>query len=153
MLPVAPKFDHAFRLSLQFTEPFRYPSTTGHRAALNISSGTAKGPKLDAHVADDGGELMVIRPDGIVDWDSRMMLRAGDGVMIYWRARGNIMIGTEGARAFFETGGLPASKLHLSPYFDTPKGPHDWMTRSSFVAFGSVGSGAAEIDVFHVTAE
>ena len=153
MLPAIPKFDHAFRLSLKFREPFRYPSTTGYRAALNIASGTAKGPKLDAHVADDGGELMVIRPDGILDWDSRMMLCAKDGAMIYLRARGHIMAGIEGARTFFETGELSASKLQLSPYFDTPKGPHDWMTRSGFIALGTIGSGLADIDVFHVTAE
>ena len=153
MHPVHPRFDHAFRLSLQYREPYLYPSTTGHRAALNIASGTAKGPKLDAHVAEDGGELMAIRPDGILDWDSRMMLCASDGTMIYWRARGYIMAGIECARSFFETGELFPSKLQLSPYFDAPKGPHDWMTRSAFVALGSIGSGSAEIDVFHVTAE
>lgn len=153
MLPAVPRFDHAFRLSLHYREPYRYPSTTGHRAALNIASGTAKGPKLDAHVADDGGELMVIRPDGILDMDSRMMLCASDGTMIYWRARGYILAGIEGARSFFETGELSVSKLQLSPYFDTPKGPYDWMTRSGFIALGTIGSGSAEIDVFHVSAK
>ena len=151
MLPIIPKIDHAFRLSLKFKPPFRYPSTTGHRAALNIANGTAKGPKLDAKVADDGGELMVIRPDGVIDWDSRMMLRTADGAMVYWRARGNVLIGTEAARVFFETGDLSTSKLHLSPYFDAPMGPYDWMTRSCFVALGSMGADAAEIDVFQVT--
>ena len=138
--PAIPKFDHAFRLSLKFCGSlFAIPRPLGIRA-LNIASGTAKGPKFDAHVADDGGELMVIRPDGILDWDSRMMLCAKGGAMIYLRARGHIMAGIEGARTF-ETGELSASKLQLSPYFDTPKGPHDWMTRSGFIALGIIGSG------------
>lgn len=153
MLPVTPRLEHAFRLSLQYKATCRYPSTTGDRAALNIASGTAKGPKLDARVADDGGELMLIRPDGIIDLDSRMMLCAFDGTMIYWRARGAILAGVETARSFFETGELPASTLQLSPYFDTPKGPHDWMTRSLFVALGAFGSHSADIDVFQVVAE
>lgn len=153
MLPVIPKFNHAFRLSLQYKEPCRYPSTTGHRAALNIVSGSAKGPRLDARVADDGGELMLIRPDGIIDLDSRMMLCASDGTMIYWRARGTVMASKDAARSFFETGNLPASTSQLSPYFDTPKGPHDWMTRSGFIALGTISSDSAEIDVFQVAAE
>jgi hypothetical protein len=153
MSPVIPKIEHAFRLSLQYKPPLRYPSTTGNRAALNIASGTAKGPKLDAHVADDGGELILIRPDGILDLDSRMMLQAADGTMVYWRARGTIAAGADAAQSLFEAGDLSASKLQLSPYFDTPKGPYDWMTRSCFVAFGTIGSGSAQIDVFHVTAE
>jgi hypothetical protein len=153
MHPAIPKFDHAFRLSLQYKDLCRYPSTTGRRAAFNIAGGTAKGPRLDAHVVDDGGELMVIRPDGVLDLDSRMMLRAKDGTMIYWRARGTIVAGVDAARLFFDTGELHASTLQLSPYFDTPKGPHDWMTRSLFVALGAIGSGSADIDVFQVTAE
>lgn len=148
-MPIAmPKLEHAFTLTVRYEAPYRYPSTTGNRAALFIAEGRADGPLLTAEVADDGGELLIVRPDGVLELDSRMMLRAEDGTLIYWRALGSVTSDPDRAAGFFQGETLPSAPVEAGPYFDTPKGDWDWMTRRAFIARGSFGSEAAAFDVF-----
>jgi hypothetical protein len=145
----APILTPAFRLSLTYAPPLRYPSTTGRRAALRIAEGRAEGA-LVAEVADDGGELLLIRADGVIELDSRMMLRADDGTMLYWRARGYVIATPEAASAFAGGAPLPPAPLTLAPYFDAPAGAWDWTTRTLFAARGTLGSDSAAIDVYRM---
>lgn len=148
-----PKLQHAFTLKLRYETPHRYPSTTGNRASLQIAEGSADGPLLTAEVADDGGELLIIRPDGVLELDSRIMLRAADGTMIYWRALGFVNAGADRAAAFFAGEDLAPASMEAAPYFDAPQGERDWMTCRSFIARGTLGSRSAEIDVFRMQPE
>lgn len=150
---VAPKLQHAFTLTLRYETPYRYSSTTGERASLRIAEGRAGGGLLTGEVVDDGGELLIVRPDGVLELDSRMMLRATDSTMIYWRALGFVNAGPDRAAAFLAGEDLAPAPMEAAPYFDAPQGEWDWMTSRSFIARGMLGSQSAEIDVFRMQPE
>lgn len=141
-----------FRLELTFSETFAYASTTGPRLGIVIGAGTATGPRLTGTVADDGGELIVVRPDGTLDLDSRMMLRLDDGRFVYWRAKGSVLLSPDQAEAA-GTGTLPEAPVVVSPYFDVPDDDDlRWLTRAAFVGRGTYSAKGAMIDIYMLEA-
>ena len=137
----------------EFSDLIRYDSPTGRRVAWRIARGRAEGPSLSADVADQGGELLVLRPDGTLELDSRMMWRLDDGRLVYWRARGIVRSTPQAATDFFATGILAPQSILLTPYFDTPPDDLAWLTRHVFVAVGELSHTGATLRLFAVGGE
>ena len=142
----------AFRLELTYARPVLYDTMAGQRAFFRAEASRAAGARFAGKVVDDGGDWIVFRPDGIIETDSRMMLQAQDGTLVYWRSRGIVRARPE-QLADFKAGrpiDLAGAYCRSAPYFDAPVGAHDWLTKSLFVATGSFTERGSVLDVHEI---
>jgi hypothetical protein len=152
--PFAPKMEHAFTIAIDLT-PVRWvrPSTMGaSRAAIYAASGSVTGPRLNGTVVPmSGGDFPLLRPDGVIDFDARYLLEADDGAIIYMQNRGyrwprSAEIGERMSRN--EAVDHGDYYMRVSPKFDAPAGPHEWMSRHVFVGVAEKIPGANRIHYF-----
>jgi hypothetical protein len=95
----------------------------GHRQFIPITGGTVAGPRFKGQVIPGG-------------WDYQLRTGGGCGTIsadYFWRAEDGTVIHilNEGMMC---PGGAQGERTWLHPRFEAPKGPHDWMTRATFVA-------------------
>ncbi len=153
--PFSPKLEHAFTISIDLTG-LRWvkPSSQGAtRAAIYAASGTVEGPRLNGRVIPmSGGDFPLVRPDGVIDFDARYLLEADDGAVIYMQNRG-YRWGSEEAMAKMarnEPVRPDEYYMRVSPKFDAPAGPHEWLSRHVFVGVAEKIPGANRIHYFIV---
>ncbi len=142
----------AFRIELSFDKPVVYDTGAGQRAFFRVADSRLSGDRLQGRIADDGGDWIVFRPDGTIETDSRMMIRAEDGTLVYWRSRG-VIRGRPEQLADFKAGkeiDLSGAYYRSAPYFDAPVGAHDWLTRSLFVGVGTFSVRGSVLDVHEI---
>jgi hypothetical protein len=60
----------------------------GHRRFFAVAGGTFEGPRLRGEVLPEGGDWLLVRPDGVIELDVRATLRTDDGALIYVRNTG-----------------------------------------------------------------
>lgn len=147
--PVAPGLALAFTLEVEFDLDVLFASLSGERGFLRVGTGRASGPRLNGMLAEQAGDWPVLRPDGVLESDSRYVIRADDGAMIYMRARGYLRM--PDLDAFRR--GAPAGEAHyyrVAPQFDASVGRYQWMSQSLFVGSGRLTRQGARIDVFEV---
>jgi hypothetical protein len=154
--PFAPVFEHAFTISIDLSPPFWVePSARGEtRAAIFAAAGTVEGPRLNGRVIPmSGGDFPLVRGNGVIDFDARYLLEADDGAVIYLENRGyrwarNDEIATQ-MRANQDVG-FGDYYMRVSPKFDAPAGPHEWMAKHVFVGVAEKLPGANRIHYFVV---
>jgi hypothetical protein len=96
----------------------------GHRQYIPITGGTVAGPKFKGEVLPGGWDYQLRTAGGCNSLTADYFWRAADGTIIH--------ILNEGLSC---TGAAPGSERGwVRPRFEAPKGPHEWMTRSTFVA-------------------
>lgn len=93
------------------------------------TGGTISGPRLSGSVvAGSGADYATVRTDGTIELNAHYLLRANDGTTIHIINKGYLV------RA--QPGETQPSYFRLTPYFRTPEGPHDWLTRTVIVGGG-----------------
>ena len=134
-----PRLEHAFTISIDLAEAYWIqPSSRGEvRAAVHAAAGSVEGPRLNGRVIPmSGGDFPLVRPNGVIDFDARYLLEADDGAIIYLENRGyrwarSPEIAERMARN--EPVGPDDYYMRVTPRFDVPEGPHEWMARHVFV--------------------
>jgi hypothetical protein len=131
-----PKIDmeFAFRIKLmlgmrQKTGPLPQGSTRGF---VSAAGGEIDGPLLQGRVVpNSGGDWALYRDDHTVMFTAHYMLEASDGTLIYMRNTGYRHASPEVAARQEALEPVDPSEYYMrvSPQFDTPVGPHDWLTR------------------------
>jgi hypothetical protein len=154
--PFQPVLEHAFSISIELTG-FRQvaPTALGDtRAAIYAASGVITGPKLNGRVVPmSGGDFPLVRPNGVIDFDARYLLEADDGAIIYMQNRGFRWAKTPeiAARMSRNEPADPSEYyMRVSPKFDAPAGPHEWLTKHMFVGVAEKLPGANSIHYFQV---
>ena len=96
----------------------------GHRQYIPITGGTIAGPKLQGRVIPGGWDFQLRYEGGCGTLSADYFLEASDGTVIHILNESFScgMGGPNGERSFFR------------PRFEAPKGPHEWLTRGTFVA-------------------
>jgi len=96
----------------------------GRRQYIPITGGVIAGPKFSGEIIPGGWDYQLGLPEGCGTLSADYFIRAKDGAVIHVLNEGfNCgLTGPDGQRSFFR------------PRFEAPKGPHDWLTRSTFVA-------------------
>jgi hypothetical protein len=100
-----------------------------------------------------GGDFPLVRPNGVIDFDARYLLQADDGAVIYMQNRGYRWASSpEIAERMSRNEPVDHSEYYMrvSPKFDAPAGPHEWMTRHMFVGVAEKLPGANCIHYFIV---
>ena len=142
-----PRLEFAMAVTLRFTRVQTIPDTPdgGMRSAVYVDEGQFEGPRLRGRaVPNSGGDFAYFRPDDTAVFDARYMLEEADGTLILMRNRGFLWgrrpDTMQRLRDWAFSGGAPVPHaeyyLRAQPSFETPVGPHDWLTRHVFVGIG-----------------
>ncbi|WP_161981534.1 DUF3237 domain-containing protein [Aurantiacibacter suaedae] len=154
--PFAPTLEHAFTISIELSKPYWIkPSARGDtRAAIYAASGKVEGPRLNGTVVPmSGGDFPLSRENGVIDFDARYLLEADDGAIIYLQNYGYRWAKNDDIAAKMsanEDVGFDDYYMRVTPRFDAPAGPHEWMSRHVFVGVAEKVPGANRIHYFVV---
>lgn len=147
-----PELVHIGRLALSYEAPLVYDTGAAGRAFCKVATGTIRGPRLNGRVVDDGGDWLVFRSDGTIDTDSRMMIAADDGTLLYMRSRGCIRTPSGAASGLGgDAQGDVAHPYRCAPYFDAPPGPHAWLSQTLLLGTGTVSRQGCVLELFEVS--
>ena len=146
--PQALKLEFVFQIRMLFKERMRLEPTTpmGGRVYVPPVSGEISGPRLQGIVMPySGGDYARGRADGVAELNAHYMLQASDGALIYINNRGYLYGRDENGRPLVlseeqkKTQGFTIKSntyFHITPVFDAPVGPHEWLTRTIIVGRG-----------------
>lgn len=122
---VMPKIEFAFEARVTLAPAVVLGETgVGHRQYIPITGGTVVGPLFKGEVVPGGWDYQLRAGGGCNSITADYFWRAEDGTVIH--------ILNEGLMC---PGAAPGTERNwLRPRFEAPKGPHEWMTRATFVA-------------------
>lgn len=152
----APRLEHAFTVSIELSTPYWVrPTVRGEtRAAIYAKSGTVEGPRLNGRIVPmSGGDFPLERDNGVIDFDARYLIEAADGAIIYLENRGYRWARNEDIAERMRRNEAVAFEdyyMRVTPKFDAPAGPHEWMSRHVFVGVAEKVPGANRIHYFVV---
>ena len=119
------KLDYAFSIRIDFSERISIQGPRRRRTYVPAAGGEIFGPRLQGKVVPYSGADYAC--DGLLN--AHYMLQASDGAWIYiyntgyvWRRDGKPLVG--------DSGGTDDIYFRITPYFDAPFGPHDWLNRT-----------------------
>jgi len=137
--PTAPTLEYVFSVSINLGPIYWVKPTAlgASRAGVYLTDGRVFGPRLNGRVIEgSGADWPLQRPNGVIDFDARYMFELDDGAIVYVQNRG-YRWGTEAAMAAMarreEVLDPSSYYFRVSPKFDAPEGPHEWLTRHVFV--------------------
>ena len=119
-----PRIEFAFEFRVTLAPAVVLGETAlGRRQYIPITGGTIAGPKFSGEVIPGGWDFQLGLPGGCGTLTADYFVRATDGTVIHILNEAfNCGVGAGGERSFFR------------PRFEAPKGPHEWLTRATFVA-------------------
>ena len=149
-----PPLDFAFEARVSVAEPTDYGLTPRgfRRRIVPITGGTVAGPRLRGRVVPGGADWQTIRPDGVWELDARYGLEADDGTPIAVVNHALRHASPEVMQRLSSGETVPPEAYYFrgTPRFDAAAGPHDWLTRTLFVATGERLRDVVIIRVFAV---
>ena len=84
-----PRFEFLFGMALEVEKPDRIgPTHVGDRRVVGVSGGEFEGPRLKGRVLPGGSDWIVVRRDGVLIQDVRIVLQTDDGHDILMSYRG-----------------------------------------------------------------
>lgn len=128
------KLEYVFQVRIDFKERVSFETPNGRRAYVPAISGVIEGPRLQGRVVPHSGADYA----GNGRLNAHYMLQASDGTMIYINNTGYLypLDGKPIDRSDPSWGGDREFYFRCTPVFDTPIGPHDWLTRTVIVGTG-----------------
>ena len=128
------KLEYVFQIRIDFSERVSFQTPNGRRAYVPAISGVIEGPRLQGIVVPHSGADYA----GNGRLNAHYMLKASDGTMIYIHNEGYLypVDGKPLDRNDPSWGGDSEFYYRITPVFDTPVGPHDWLTRTVIVGTG-----------------
>ena len=153
-----PALELAFHIRLDFEDGPRTRFTPGGtqftRGFVGLAGGEVTGPRLTGRVVPhSGGDWPRIWSSGLVEFEAHYMLEAADGTPIYIHNRGIAWSGPD-ALARIEAGEAvdPGDTYcRITPRFEAPAGPHDWLNRTIFVGTAERRGASTFFDYYAVT--
>ena len=108
----------------------------GTRLIVNAPVGTFEGERLRGTTRGPGGDWVVIRANGVLQLDVRLLLETHDGAVILMTYGG---IGLEGGK-----------KLRTAPRFETGDERYAWLNDIQAISTGVSGDGKVTYEVYEV---
>ena len=134
-----PRFEFLFRMSLEVEEPDRIGEThAGTRRVVGVSGGAFEGPRLKGQVLSGGSDWIVVRRDGVLIQDVRIVLQTDDGQNILMSYRG-MRHGPEDVMERVNAGEDPDPSeyyFRTTPIFEVPDGEYNWLNKLMAFAVG-----------------
>jgi hypothetical protein len=134
-----PRFEFLFGMSLEVEKPDPIGQThAGSRRVIGVSGGVFEGPRLKGRVLPGGSDWIVVRPDGVLIQDVRIVLQTEGGQNILMSYRG-MRHGPEDVIEKVNGGEDPDPReyyFRTQPIFEAPDGEHDWLNKLMAFAVG-----------------
>ena len=134
-----PRFELLFGMSLEVEQPDRIGHThAGDRRVVGVSGGTFEGPRIRGRVLPGGSDWIVVRRDGVLIQDVRIVLRTESGHDILMSYRG-MRHGPQDVMERVDAGEDPDPSgyyFRTAPIFEAPEGEYDWLNKLLAVAVG-----------------
>jgi hypothetical protein len=135
-----PELVHAFDVRMEFAPGerlrFQPAGTTFRRGFVAVAGGVVEGPGLRGRVVpQSGGDWPRLWPAGLIEFEAHYLLEAEDGTPVYVHNRGLAWSSPE-TLARIEAGETvppEATYCRITPRFEAPAGPHEWLARTVFV--------------------
>ncbi len=124
----------------------------GVRRIATLNSGNFDGPKLKGRVLPGGGAWTLVRRDGVLDIEVRLLLETTDKHQIYmhWKALREVRESVGERLRHGETVDPASYYFRATPYFETGSEKYGWLNRVCAVASGSLATNARTLDVFQI---
>lgn len=153
-----PGLQFAFRIVLHFEAGprlrFEPAHLAGRRGFVAVQGGQIEGPRLSGRVLpQSGGDWPRFWPGGLVEFEAHYQLEASDGTPIYIHNRG-LAWSTPEVLARIEAGKavtLEETYCRVTPRFEVPAGPHEWLVRTVFVGKGERRGDHSVFEYYEVT--
>lgn len=153
-----PGLQFAFRIVLHFDDGPRLRFEPAYRSArrgfVAVQGGRIEGPRLNGRVLpQSGGDWPRFWPGGLVEFEAHYQLEASDGTPIYIHNQG-IAWSSPDVLARIEAGQHVApdeSYCRVTPRFEVPAGPHEWLARTLFVGKGERRGSQSVFEYYAVT--
>jgi hypothetical protein len=149
-----PRLEYALTVRLELGTGYTTPTMSSgvQYGQVEVVSGEFHGPRLKGHVLPSGGDAPTVRRDGIAALDARYFLQVDDGTLIRIHNRGIFRMDQEVRERIGRGEDVDPDDYYIrtSPVFEVPEGPHDWLSRYTFVGIGRRHVSGNEIDYFRV---
>lgn len=114
----------------------------GDRLIVYVTGGKFEGPRLKGEVLPGGGDWYLTRPDGVGVLDVRIVLKTGDGDLIYMIYNGY---------AKSSKPGNPPDWIRTAPTFQTSTtGKCAWLNGVQAIGMGEAAPGGVRYKVYLV---
>lgn len=136
MLPAPPALAFAFEARVSVSPAIEAgPVDGGRRRIIPITGGIVEGPRLTGTVIPGGADWQIVFADGTIDLTARYTIQATDGTLIGVVNRGLRRAAPDvlARLAAGETVDPALVYFRTTPVFETPDGPHRWLSRSIFL--------------------
>ena len=133
-----PKLEYVFQVRVNFaarTQVGNLPSGV-RRGYTPTSGGEISGPRLQGRVVpNSGGDFASWWPNGVVEFNAQYLLEASDGTLIVIKNRGFRHAPPDVLRRMEALEPVDPAEYYMrvTPVFEAPVGPHDWLGRTVFV--------------------
>lgn len=149
-----PELEYVMTVRLRLVDAHTTPlMASGIRhGQVSVASGEFEGPLLRGIALPAGGDNPIVRDDGVANLDARYFLQVDDGTVIRIHNRGVFRMDPD-VRDRINAGEEVSPDeyyIRTSPTFEVPPGPHDWLTRYTFVGIGRRHREGNEIAYFKV---
>jgi hypothetical protein len=153
-----PTLELAFRIRLEFGAGprlrFEPAFAAFRRGFVAVLGGEIEGPRLTGRVLPQtGGDWPRLWASGLTEFDARYLLEASDGTPILIHNTGLAHASPEVVARLEagETVDAEATYCRLTPRFEVPHGPHEWLARTIFVGIGERRGNHSVFEYYAVT--
>ena len=127
-------------------------SRAGRRRIVPILGGSVEGPELRGTIVPGGADWQLIQPDGFSELDTRYVIQADDGAMVYVQNTGMRHAPREVMMQLLAGQEVDPSLVYFRtvPRFETAAASLQWLTRSVFIGVGTRQPDVVLIQFFKV---
>ncbi len=148
------RLDPLFELSATFRTPVDVGATPiGGRIIADLTGGTFEGPKMKGTVRASGADWAVMRSDGNLRLDVRMVLETDDGAVIYMPYRASVVVNAAIEKVLAEeNGGTEFGDAYwiTQTQFETGDERYAWLNSKMAVGEGKLAPNLVSYRVFSV---